>query len=303
VLKRNRGARLALTVLAVPLFLSGLVAGGFLSSLVAAAAAMLWLEPARDWFNGKAPRAAEEERPRPRPEAGRQDPPEQGSGAGGPDSPGGVTGPAPSAGPRPHQGFGSVPSAGPGSPPSAPPYPSPYAAPGPPAQHAPYPAPQQSPYPPAQQAWPQPSPQVRRRPGAVVAACVLTWVFASLAALLMSASALVVAASPDLVLDEVHRQNPELAEQGVTGSMLQAATYVTAGVVAVWSLVAILLAVLAFRRSRWARVALLVSSAAAAVACLVASLGSLLMVVPVFACVATFSLLLKPEVRAWFAAP
>ena len=52
VLKRSRGARLALTVLAVPLFVTGLVSGGFLSSLVAAASVMLWLQPARDWFDG-----------------------------------------------------------------------------------------------------------------------------------------------------------------------------------------------------------------------------------------------------------
>ena len=43
----------AITLLAVPLFVSGLVAGGFLSSLVAASAVMLWLEPSRDWFDGK----------------------------------------------------------------------------------------------------------------------------------------------------------------------------------------------------------------------------------------------------------
>jgi hypothetical protein len=52
VLRRNRSARLALTLLAVPLFVSGMVTGGFLSSVVAAAAVMLWFQPSRDWFNG-----------------------------------------------------------------------------------------------------------------------------------------------------------------------------------------------------------------------------------------------------------
>ena len=52
VLRRSRSARLALTVLAVPLFLTGMVTGGFVSSIVAASAVMLWLQPARDWFNG-----------------------------------------------------------------------------------------------------------------------------------------------------------------------------------------------------------------------------------------------------------
>jgi hypothetical protein len=50
VLKRNRSARLGLSVLAAPLFLCGLVTGGFLASVVAASVAMLWLSPARHWF-------------------------------------------------------------------------------------------------------------------------------------------------------------------------------------------------------------------------------------------------------------
>ena len=41
VLRRSRSARLALTVLAVPLFFAGLVTGGFVSSLVAASAARI----------------------------------------------------------------------------------------------------------------------------------------------------------------------------------------------------------------------------------------------------------------------
>jgi hypothetical protein len=52
VLRRHRGARIALTVIAVPLFFTGMVAGGFFSSLVAASALMLWSRPARDWFDG-----------------------------------------------------------------------------------------------------------------------------------------------------------------------------------------------------------------------------------------------------------
>jgi hypothetical protein len=52
VLKRSRGARIGLTVVAVPLFLTGLFAGAFLSSMVAVSAALLWTKPSRDWFNG-----------------------------------------------------------------------------------------------------------------------------------------------------------------------------------------------------------------------------------------------------------
>src|SRR6478609_6426264 len=52
VLRRSRSARLAVTVLAVPLFLAGMVTGGFITSVVAASAAILWLQPSRAWFNG-----------------------------------------------------------------------------------------------------------------------------------------------------------------------------------------------------------------------------------------------------------
>ena len=54
VLRRSRTARIGLTVLAVPLLFSGMVTGGFLSSIVVACALLLWLQPARDWFAGRA---------------------------------------------------------------------------------------------------------------------------------------------------------------------------------------------------------------------------------------------------------
>ncbi len=55
VFRGNRGARVGLSVLAVPLLLTGLFVGGFMVALVALATVTLWLQPARDWFNGVAP--------------------------------------------------------------------------------------------------------------------------------------------------------------------------------------------------------------------------------------------------------
>jgi len=52
VLQRSRQARVAVTVLVVPMFLTGLVAGGFAAAIVAAAVVMLWFQPARGWFDG-----------------------------------------------------------------------------------------------------------------------------------------------------------------------------------------------------------------------------------------------------------
>ena len=129
----------------------------------------------------------------------------------------------------------------------------------------------------------------------------MTWVLSGLAALMMGLSALVIALEPQLVFEELRRQNPDLSTQGLTDRAIQVATYVTAGVTVVWAVVATVLAVLVVRRVGWARIALLVSAAGAGGTCLVASLGSVLMVVPAFGCAVTFSLLLRPEVRAWFA--
>ena len=253
VLRRNRSARLGLTVLAVPIFLTGAATGGFLSTVVAVSTLLLWLEPSRNWFDGVRPRAAPERAstgwpppPQPPPSRPSAPPPEQ----------------APA--PRPHQGFGT---------------PAASAAPSAVGVGRP-----------------------ERRPVAVMWACVLTWVLSGTAAVMMALSALVIALQPDLVLEELRRQDPDLGSQGVTDRAVQVATYVTAGVTVVWALVAVVLAVLVLRRTGWARIALLASAASAGLVCLVASLGSVLMVLPAFGCAVTFSLLLRPEVRAWFAA-
>jgi hypothetical protein len=52
VLQRSRGARVALTLLAAPLFVTGLVSGGIASAVVTAAIVMLWFQPSRDWYDG-----------------------------------------------------------------------------------------------------------------------------------------------------------------------------------------------------------------------------------------------------------
>ncbi|WP_067441296.1 hypothetical protein [Nocardioides jensenii] len=54
-LQRNRQARVALSVLVLPLFFSGLIASPFLSSMIAVSVILLWARPARDWFNGITP--------------------------------------------------------------------------------------------------------------------------------------------------------------------------------------------------------------------------------------------------------
>jgi hypothetical protein len=60
------------------------------------------------------------------------------------------------------------------------------------------------------------------------------------------------------------------------------------------------LAALAFRRVEWARVALVVSASGAALLLLVATVGQLLLLLPLAASVVTLALLVRPDVRAWF---
>lgn len=55
VLRRSRGARKLLTLLAIPIFLGGFVAGGFLTALVAASIALLWVGPSGQWLHDGAP--------------------------------------------------------------------------------------------------------------------------------------------------------------------------------------------------------------------------------------------------------
>ena len=256
VLKRSRPARLGLSVLAVPLFLGGLATGGFLTSLVAASAMLLWIGPSRAWFDGTP--IPEPFRPRRDGQGGREDRP---------DSPWAPPGPTPPRTdvPPPHSGtFGAAP-------------------------------------PTVQPTLSRPVvPQ--RRPDAVVWACVLTWAFSGLAVALLGASLTLLVTDPTLIWTELERQNPELlAESGLSRDDLLRTTYVTLGVAAAWSLVAILLAVLAFRRRAGGRSGLIICAAVAGVVCVVGSFGALLLVVPATACVATVVLLARPDVRAWFA--
>jgi hypothetical protein len=220
VLRRSRSARLALTVLAVPLFFTGLVTGGFVSSVVAASAAMLWLQPARDWFRD------------------------------GPSSP-----PASE-------------STAPATPPVAP-------------------------------------TAVRtsssQRPLAVVWACVLTWVFCGLTAAGMAIAATAIAVRPEQMFAEMHRQNPELAAQGVSDHLLATATYVMTGLIVLWCLGAAVLAVLVFRRVDWARIVLIVSASVCAALCLLGTaIGAFLLLFPLVAAVVTIALLVRPDTRPWF---
>ena len=260
-LQRSKGARVALSVLAVPLFVSGIfvtgiTGGGVIPAMVTAAVVMLWFQPARDWFDGTV----------------RTPPP--------------APLPPPAREPVGQEPVGREPV---GSdqlrdlpPPTAPPlHPAPYAA---------RPA----------------SPSVARgpaaasapRPPAVRWACILTWVFSAPALALFGDTLIAMLLDPQQMVDEMHQQNAEIAEQFSDGA-IQVVLYATCAGIILWSVAAIWLAVLVWRRTSWAAPLLMVSAGAAGALCVLGVVASFLFAIPLAGCAAAFALLLRPESRAW----
>jgi hypothetical protein len=249
-LQRSKGARIALSCLAVPLFVTsfffiGASGASAFPAMVTAAIVMLWLQPARDWYDGIA-RAAPTPPPLPAPL------------------------PAPPTAPIGRDPLLDLP------PPTAPPL------------HA---------VPPA--AATRPAATSATRPPAATWACVLTWLGCAATFVLLAALVIGLVTDPTFVA-ETRRQNPDLVDAGVTDALLRAALYTTAGVGMAWSAVAGWLAVLTWRRVRWAATGLAISAGTAGVLCLVTVITSLGFVIPLAVCAAALALLLRPESRAWF---
>lgn len=267
VLQRNKQARLALTVIAAPLFFAGMFGGGFWSTLSAVAVVLLWMSPTRDWFDGVSPTKREA------------------LDSGDPDQKSYVA-PAPPEAP-------TAPAT-----PTAPSTSTPSTA-GPARLSAQQPPPWTGAVAPPTKAAPT------RRPGAVMAAAVLTWVGSGFTALMMLASAVTATANPDLILDQVRKQaESDPAMQDVAGlytaDVIIASAWIMAVLVALVCVAAGVFAVFAIRRHSWARIALMISAGVSALSLLLFALAFPPAVVLFGAAVATFSFLLRPEVAAWF---
>jgi len=261
VLQRNKQARLALTVIAAPLFFAGMFGGGFWSTLSAVAVVLLWMSPTRDWFDGVSPTKRE---------ALDSGDPDQESyvAPAPPESPtdstaatGSTSGPARLSRQQPPPWTGAIAQ---------------------PAKAAP-----------------------KRRPGALMAAAVLTWIGSGLTALMMLASAVTATANPDLILEQVRKQaesDPTMREVAglYTTDVIVASVWVMAVLVALVCVAAAVFAAFAIRRHPWARVALMISAGISALSLLLFALAFPPAVVLFGAAVATFSFLLRPEVAAWF---
>jgi len=268
VLRRHRPSRVALTIVCVPLFFTGIVAGGFFSSVVAASALMLWSRPARDWFDGVSAASTGREVRHP-------------SGAVGPGTTihsrieSGTTTPA-----APYTETPSQPPAEPDADPSADP-----------AQAPPLGAPYAGLAPPL--------PVVRHRPDAVLWACVLTWAFSGVTALCLIASVALVPLNREEFLAQAHRQNAELAKSGVSdGALLAMAVIALVGMV-LWAIAAMVLAWLVWVGYDWARIALVCSAATAGILALIAVFALVVPLPVMVACGVSMRLLLSPQAAAW----
>lgn len=315
VMQRSRSARLALSILAVPMFLAGLVAGGFTTSLVAAAAVILWLQPSRAWLNGdpvperflRPPGDARRERQdnASGKDAGRPDPfastppstPPSGGGAPAwpPAAPTGSPtgdGSAPaSTGPAAYPGFGQRPAG----------LDQPVGTPEQPGQPGAWPTQPNQPGP-----WGPPAPAQRGpQPNPLRAGLILTWVTCALVVVGLVLVVVAIALDPALVNEEIERaitQNPTTAGE-VTVDQVRVAVYAfLAGFVA-WALAAALVASFAWTGRTWAWVLLCVSAGLSAVLFLLLTVvGAFIALVPLAMAAGSLALLLRPEVRAWYAA-
>ena len=299
VRKPDRSSRLALTLIAVVVFLTGIPAGGLAGSFVAAGAAMLWMHPAREWFA-----------------TGRWTPPDPAPTKDRGTADRGTPGPADPWGRPPAGGGTDTPPAGASdtSPSVPPPASRPFGEPAPPTPQAPADRPAESPYgqpfpqhqpAPAPYGQPHPADWQRRqllqaRPGAMVAAFVITVVTAG-GLLALSLLWLAIAGfSPDFLRTVLEQQQPEMLDDGLSLQQVRTTVYALASLFVVWCVVALVLAGFAMARREWARRGLMVSAAFSAGACFALVLNTPLVLLPAAAALATVLCLRRVEVRRWF---
>ncbi len=265
-LQRHRAARVALSVLAVPILLTAPLTGGLMGALVAAATLMLWSGPARDWFAGRPVR-----------QAGPQPPKSSSGGAWE------TTMPSPE---DRHRTQGQPPEAPPTPTPASPPPGGTSAGAPPPASElsttgsstAPVPTTgfgERRPDPAAPQAaaWVPPTyDEVTRGsavPVTVKIACFLTWGFSGVVALLYAAMLLALIVAQDRIVDLV-LDSPGWQRADLDADLLVPVLWVGCLMFLGWSVGACVLAWFAWRRHNWARWMLAASAATTIVAAIFA---------------------------------
>jgi hypothetical protein len=273
VLQRHRGARIGLSVVAVPILVANLVTapltGGLLGALIAAATIVLWTGPARDWFAGRpirqppAPERRETSRPVDPPPPPPQTPPVD------------LSTQQPSAQPAATSGFGERP------------------------------AHQETNV--APQPWAPPTglpigwnpPVSLPMPTHVKVACLLTWAFSGVVAAVYAVMLVILVVNKDQLVDYVVR-SPGWQQANIDPDLLVPVLWVGCLMFFGWSAGAVLLAWFTWRRHNWARYILVASAACAALAGLFAFPFSIPHLV---ACVLAIVALFTAQSRAWFAQP
>ena len=274
VFQRHQGARIGFSIAAGLLLLTSPFSGGAMAMIVAFAATLLWGRPARDWFAGREPApavAAPEEQRSERPDpwalpGARSDSPDEPPRPTEPVGPPSADRPAPAAYP-----YGSRPDPG----------------------WAP-PAFDQQPATPTWATGTRQDPD--RRPASVIVAAAITWLFAGLTAFMFTIVVLMLMFGQDALVDAI-RADARFDDLNISIDDLLAGLWVVSAVAIFWSLSAIALAVLAFRRVGWARILLAVSAAITALVSISAQWSGLLMMVP--AAVAA-GLLFSRSANAWY---
>jgi lysylphosphatidylglycerol synthetase-like protein (DUF2156 family) len=327
VLQRHRAARVGFTVTAALMLLT-VPAAGLLPLFVALTAIPMWSRAARDWYAGREPlpagadaralRLLSQQGPPPAPAPFGNEPGQgaaPGSAAPGPAAPP-ATGaqPPPLYGPPPYgPPYGQPPS---GPPPYGPPYgqtpsgPSPYGqTPSGPSPYGQTPS-GQPPY--GQVPYGQPGyptavhgyaayPTYRdpdQRPLTVTIASVLIWVGAGVTATLMLAFVAILAVAGDSFVSAFEK-TAQQSDVTLTADEAMAVGWTVAAVFLVWSIAALVLAVLAFRRSNAARIALVVSSVMTALVSLLGITSGISAITLVMA-VATVVLLFTGGANQWY---
>ena len=313
VLKPNQGARLALSILAVPILLTAPLTGGITGALVVVAILMLWTGPARDWFAGRPirelpVRGGKPEKPAnqgtwettmPR-DADRlhqpdQTPEEQEAAPGDDHADRPTDGDASEARPTPPAsqlttsgsstqpgattGFGTRSAAVADRSPAAWPT-TPGATPGPMA--------------PGQMATWNADPSAVPVP--VKIACMLTWVFSGLVALTYAGVLVALIAAKDQIVDYVV-DSPEWKQANLPQELLVPALWLAVLLFLAWAVTACVLAWFTWRRHNWARWLLATSAAAAFVVGLLAFPAGIL---HQLAAALTIVGLFLSNSRAWF---
>jgi len=132
----------------------------------------------------------------------------------------------------------------------------------------------------------------------VTVACAMTWVGAGLVTAMMLLFILVLALGGDSFVDQVQSAGAN-SDVDLSSDQVMAVGWGVAAVLLFWSLAAIVLAVLAFRRSNPSRIALVVSAAMTALVSLLAIM-SIVSLLPLILAVAVLILLFTGGANQWY---